>query len=588
MNINLELLASTFTDVEFFLACVFPETAPTFCGAPSSGLTVVNTPGFWAVTSTSAAGKGLVHEVGGSRILFRGYETGASVHSYSAPADLVRLADPGALENGVFAYLKFDPRHQQALLRSDPFGIAPLFCRQHGAGWLIASHPGLIRLAEDVPDLAAWASMIQNSHALADRTIYRAIERCAAGVQMTMRRDETKTERWFDFSALPPGNQTVDEDAAQVVEDAYLGAMARCLKLDVGDITLPFSSGFDSRRFFATLLRKKMSFTPVTCQTFHRKKGRDFDIDSFYAPKIAAAFGLKCEIVPASGLEQIGTDAARRQTLIGSETPMHGWAVPLMRWLARRPPSLVFDGLAGDAFGNSSFDIEGLYDVAADAPERIVNRACASAVLEQLSSLFPSADEFRRQYLPFVTQFTPNLNQSQLAFVQARTRRCISPWITMMHPPGHVVAFPYCDREFVQATLSYHPVEKFGHSFQKVCLQRFYPEFYDFHSTRNLPAGHPPLDESESRARDAATERFVYGNSLDMLGMLKYLNLRNKALLLLTALLPPLRRKRDWLYRPLLLLSRMQRTAPAFINVAAPAVRIAQAGVQDEEWCTPR
>jgi hypothetical protein len=566
MKIDLDKMAAQFADVEFFLACVFPCSAPEFSGKPAS-LAVASKPGFWAVTSRARNnGLGLVHDLAASHLVFRGYEAALGVHSYSRLADLERIAAPGDLENGAFAYLKFDPQLGQATVRSDAFGFGPMYYRQHGGAWFFASHPNLIHFDGDEPDLSSWFSLMQNGSAVADRSFYRDIARFPAGAQMTIRRDHAETVQWFDFDKLPPGEEKIDDAAFRIVEDAYVAAMERCLKLDVGEVTLPFSSGFDSRRFFGTLIRKAVPFKAVTCQTFHRKGGRDYDIDSFFAPKIAAAFGVDCELVRAVPPEQIASDAARRQALIGTETFMHGWALPFMRWLAERPPSLVFDGLAGDTFGNSGFEIDGLHETPEKDAELVLGKTTGAALMKQLSSLFPSQSAFRAQYRGFLAQFAPNINQAEMAFLQSRTRRCISPWITMMHPPGHVVVYPYCDLEFALATLKYHPAEKYKYFFQKECLRRFYPEFYDFHGSRNLPAGHAPLDEATSRARDLAEERYAYGDPSSVRAAFKYLSLPNKAVLLLSRLAPGLRRRRDWLLRPLLLLIRTQHEAPTFID----------------------
>jgi asparagine synthetase B (glutamine-hydrolysing) len=578
MNINLDLIARQFADVEFFLACVFPDTAPQFGPVPST-LAVASTSEFWAVSSRAPSnGRGLLHEVAGSQLAFRGYEAALGVHSYSDPAILERIAAPDALQNGAFAYLKFDPQLQQAMVRNDAFGFGPMYYRQRGGTWFFASHPVLLHLAGDAPDLGSWVSLMHNGSAMDGRSFFQDIKRFQAWAQMTIRRDGADTQQWFDVAQLPPGEEMIDDKAFRIVEDAYLAAMERCLKLDVGEVTLPFSSGFDSRRFFATLLRKAVPFKAVTCQTFHRKNGRDYDIDSYFAPKIAAAFGVDCELVravPPSGIE---AEQARRQALIGTETFMHGWALPFMRWLAKRPPSLVFDGLAGDTFGNSGFEIDGLHETPEKDAELVLEKSTGPFVLQQLSSRFPSGESFRRHYRAFLAQFPPNLNQAELAFLQSRTRRCISPWITMMHPPGHVVVFPYCDLEFAIATLKYHPAEKYKYFFQKECLLRFYPEFYDFHGSRNLPADHPPLDQATSRARDEAQERYAYGDAAVTREALGYLNWPNKLVLLASRLIPGLRPRRHRLFRPLLLLVRTYREAPAFIELDTRAQAARQAG----------
>jgi hypothetical protein len=576
MKIDLQSLSKKFSDVEFFIACVFSESAPEFVGRDDSKLMVVNSPLFWAVTSRAPQNsKGLVHEIGGSKIVFRGYESTLPVHSYSAPEELQTLTSHAELENGAFAYIRFDPELQQAVVRSDALGIGPLFYRRSGNAWLFASHPALIHFADDAPDMTAWAGLLQNGQVLGDRSFYADISRALPGSQMTIRRDHVDTVQWFDFAALPAGTRTIDDDAFRIVEDAYQAAMTRCLRLQAGDVVLPFSSGFDSRRFFATLLRRSIPFKAVTCQTFHRKKGRDYDIDSFFAPKIAEAFGVHCELVPAVAPSGIETDAIRRQELIGTETFMHAWGMPFMRWLAKRPPSLVFDGLAGDTFGNSGFEIDGLHETPEKDAELLVRETSKSFLLRQLSGRFPTLAQFQQRYRDYLSQFAPNINQAELAFLQSRTRRAISPWITMTHPPGHVVVFPYCDLEFARATLEYHPAEKYKWFFQKECLRRFYPEFYDFAGSRNLPADHKPLEADVSIARDRAEDRFVYGDSTVIHDALKYLSLPNKFLLLLSGIMPGLRRRRDWLFRPLLLLVRMRKQAQVFITPDA-ALRSSQ------------
>ncbi|MEW6021269.1 MAG: hypothetical protein AB1807_03915 [Pseudomonadota bacterium] len=575
MKIDLDLMSRQFADVEFFLACVFPGSAPEFGAAPAS-LAVVDTPQFWAVSSRAPdSGAGLVHEVAGSQLVFRGYEAALGVHSYSKAADLDRIAAPEALENGAFAYLKFDPQLQQAVVRNDAFGFGPLYCRQQGGAWFFASHPALIHFAGDAPDLVSWVSLMQSGYPMADRSFYRDISRFRAGAQMTIRRGQADTVQWFDFAQLPPGEQMIDDEAFRVVEDAYMAAMERCLKLDVGDVTLPFSSGYDSRRFFATLLRKAVPFKAVTCQTYHRKNGRDYDIDAFFAPKIASAFGVECETVRAATPAAAEADAVRRQALIGTESFMHGWAMPLMRWLAKRPPSLVFDGLAGDTFGNSGYEIDGLHETPQKDAELLLTRLTRPFALRHLAGMFPTVETLRQHYGRFLAQFAPNMNQAEMAFLEARTRRCISPWITMMHPPGHVVVFPYCDVEFALATLRYHPAEKYRYFFQKECLRRFYPEFYEFHGSRNMPPDLTPLDEKSSRAYDQVEERYAYGDAGVARAALNYLSLPNRLLLLGSRLVPALRRHRDWLFRPLLLLVRTQREAPVFIDAgtAAPDAR---------------
>lgn len=567
MKIDLGAISQNFSNVEFFVACIAPGKPPEFQGVADE-LLVVSSSHFWAISSRAPSSRaGLVHEIDENFVVFRGYEASLGIHSYSSTSELARISAPEHLTNGVFSFLKFDPASQRATIKSDAFGIAPLFYREVNGTWLFSSHPGLVHLADDASDLTSWLSLMQNGYVLGDQSFYSDIKRFPAGTEMVVSPGLCETRQWFDFAGLPDGETPIDDEAIHVIENAYRTSMERCLRLNVGEVALPFTSGFDSRRFFAFLVRNKVDFRTVTCQSFNRKNGRDYDIDSIYAPKIAAAFGIESDVVSASSSEQFYKDFLKRQSLIGTETFMHNWAMPLMDWLSRRPPSLVFDGLAGDVFGNSSFDIEGLEGDPRRTAADIVEKATNPYMLRHLAVPHDVARDFREKYGQYVAKFSPNMNQSQLAFFQARTRRGVAPWITMMHPPGHVVVFPYCDVDFARAALTYDPGQKYKRFLQRECLQRFYPEFYDFAGSRNLPSDHMPVDKAVSLARDRAEEEYAYGDPSIIRAACRYLNFQNKAILLVSQFLPALRRRRDWLFRPLLTILRTQNQAPAYIRL---------------------
>lgn len=571
MNVDLELISQKFKNVEFFLACVFPSESPNFKGR-ADDISVVNSSQFWAVTSVSPFSRaGLAHKIHNDFIVFRGYEVAIGVHSYSPLSDLAKIIEPDQLENGVFSLLKLDEESQEATVKSDAFGMGPMFYREKNGAWFFASHPALIHLADDVPDLTSWASLLQNGYPFADRSFYEGIKRFPAGAEMLIAPGVCNIKHWFDFSELPEGTSEVNNEAIKKIERAYRNSMVRCLNLKVGSVILPFSSGFDSRRFFAFMVRNKIAFKAVTCQSFHRKRGRDYDIDSVYAPKIAAAFDVDCEVIPASSNEQFSADIRKRQNLIGTETFMHGWAMPLMKWLSEKEPSLVFDGLAGDVFGNSSFDIEGLEGSSNRTAGDIVQKAVKARILRHLAGSMKSARSYREKYEQYVAKFTPNMNQSQLAFLQARTRRSVAPWITMTHPPGHVIVFPYCDIEFARTALAYDPGQKYQRYLQRECLRRFYPEFYDFAGSRDLPADHAPIPEEISSSRHQIEEAHLYNDSSVVWAACRYLSFPNKVLLLAAKFIPKLRQHRDWIFRPILTLVRTSHQNVPYMNAATPA-----------------
>lgn len=567
MRIDLSSLAATFKDVEFFLVCLYPATDAVFEGNGGAGLDTLSGDGYWSVTSSAPQSKqGLVSVTSAGPVLFRGYDADLGVHSYSKAACKEKLADPARLENGVFAYIRMGRAGAPAIVKSDPLGVAPFYYRVLPDGaCMFASHPPLLHLDQDDVNLTGWMSMLQNGFSYGDQSFYKDIHRVPAGTELTVRPGKLETRVWFDAAALPAGDQKIDDAAFQIVEDAYAAGMEKLLAL--GETrTLPFSSGYDSRRFFATMMEKKAAFKAVTCQTFHRKKGRDYDIDSFFAPKIAAEFGVDCELVRASSPDEYAADSRRRMSLIGTESFMHGWAVPFMTWLAKQPMSIVFDGLAGDTLGNSGYEFDGLHGSAAGDIEILMKETVDVKKFDELSGLFPAAAQYQQQYRAHLERYPKNLNGAELAFLQGRTRRCISPWITMMHPPGQVVVFPYYDLRFVLATLRYDPAEKYKWFFQKECLKRSYPAYFDFPGSRNMPAEMAPMPQAQSDAMDAQAQQFVYGDTAAVLGTLKYLALPNKVLLLLSTVLRPLRNRRSWLFVPLMLLVKTQQGHRPFVR----------------------
>lgn len=567
MNIDLDRLAAEFADVECFVACIFPNIAPVF-GAPSSTtLQIVQTPHFWSVSSTAPSTRqGLVNRVGPDHILFRGYESDLAVHSYSTDVKREVLLEPSRLQNGVFSYIKVSADGKSAVVRSDAFGVSPLFYREQNGMYFFSSHPSLIHFDNDRPDLVSWAGLLQNNFAIADKSFYEDIHRFPAGSQLELTNTSAQMQAWLDVATLPRGDESIDDNAFEVVEAAYREGMEKCMKLDVGAITLPFSSGYDSRRFFASLVNNRAAFSAVTCQTFHRKIGGDYDIDSFYAPKIAAAFGIDHTLVHATPADQVAKDYQRRMSLIGTETFMHAWAVPFMRWLSARPPSVVLDGLAGDTLGNSGFEFDGLHQDGETDTAILLRETVHPRVFRQLSKAFPSEREYALQYESYLRALPPTLNRAELAFLQLRTRRSISPWLTMMHPPGQVVVFPYYDMGFVRATLTYHPGEKYQWFFQKECLKRFYPDYFNFPGSRNLPKDLVPLPSAQSRALDDAAEKFTYGDWSVVMATFKYLRPANRVLLVLAVLFKGVRTRRGWLFGPLLSLVKTHKSHRPFLR----------------------
>lgn len=570
MNIDIARLNHTFRDVEFFLLCYCPNSSEFNLKVDDEtadqNFRYFTENNYWLITSRSADNNNsLMSQHGMEKILFRGYESDLSVHSYSDPFEKEKLIQPENIKNGVFAYIKYDSEKNRLVVRSDSLGISPLYYRKIGHVYLFASHPSLIHLNNDRVDLISWLSLLQNGFIFGDRSFYEEIQRFPAGSQLTLTKDNVTLSKWFRLETLPAGDAAVDDAAFDAVEAAYQTAIEKCLRLKLSQITLPLSSGYDSRRFFATLHSKGIPFQAVTVQAFHKKKDGYYDIEARCATEIAAAFGVKSHLLPASEGDEAKAEIEYRMRLIGTETFMHEWSVPLMKWLAGQKSSIIYDGLAGDTLGNSGFVYDGLHKDVNNDIKIILNNTLKPDVFNNISVRFPTKNLFTRLYRDHLFSLPNNMNRTEFLFLQDRTRRSISPWITMMHPPGHVVVFPYCDLEFVRETLKYKPNEKYAWLMQKECLRRFYIRYFNFPGSRNLPNDLNPLPSDEADRIEKAHCDFVYSDKVGSLAAIKYFSLPNMMVFILSLFIKNLRKIKNWIIQPLLLLIKTDKSINPYL-----------------------
>ncbi len=553
MIIDLEQLSQTaFKETEFFFCCWDPEHNIDVDLGGSHPFDTYHNDNFWVVSSKSDSTVGsLISKHKNSCMLFRGYDLDLSIHSYSTDVEKEVFLEGGVLNNGVYSHIKYDLETQSMSVKSDPFGVSPLYTRKIGSRHFFSSHPVLIKQDNDEPDLISFLSLIQNGFIFGDRSFYQDISRVAAGTEIYLTSTSVKENRWFDFSSLPKGTKSITEQSFIDVENACQESIDKCLKLKQEQTVLPFSSGFDSRRFFANLQKRKIDFKPVTSQSYHNKNGSMYDIDAPFASKIAQHFGMETTVIPATPPEELFNDLNKRNELIGSESFMHSWSMPLLNWLAKEPPSMIFDGLSGDTIGNGGFEFLGLHESEKNDIDIVLKEMVNTGVFSNLDKSWPSVEEYTEAFRKDMEKIPASLNQVELVFLQFRSRRAISPWITMMQPPGHLVVFPYYDLNFVNTCLAHHPAQKLATFFQKECLKRFWPEYYDFPGSRNLPKGFKPIDQSLEKRLTAAENNWL-SNSEDVEAKLvSSVNLKNRVLRNISRKVPKINGARSWLFEPL-------------------------------------
>lgn len=438
----------------------------------------------------------LVHaDADGSWALaFRGYVCEPALHSYS-PSEALRAywGDERRREhNGVFAAASVTANGAVLRLVADALGFGPLYYRRAGGGILFATNPRFLVAAGDAPDLLAWRCLIESGFIGADRSLSQDVQRLPAGQMLEARGERVEFPSWCELDRFPRGDRPLDGKGIAEVESVFQQAMDRCLALAGLDVVLPLSSGHDSRRMLAALIHRKAEFEALTSRVFH--KGHD--LDARFAIQMATDLHFPHRVVEPADPQRYAVQDRVRRILTDSETGMHSWVPGLVSELPGRP-AMILDGIAGDILGNPGFRIPGLYETADKDIEIVLDASLPNAFDRLLRrSIWPSAEEVREDLRKYLRSLPPRVNLAEFAFLLLRQRRSTSPWSQQLLPSGYVPVCPFLDLHYLRLLLSFRPQDKHAVVLQRRCLADFWPEYYRYPGTRDVPADSIPRARS--------------------------------------------------------------------------------------------
>jgi hypothetical protein len=233
----------------------------------------------------------------------------------------------------------------------------------------------------------------------------------------------------------------------------------------------------------ASLIDRRADFDAVTCRVFHR--GRD--LDATYAMQMARDFGFPHRIVePPQPERYVEYDVGRRRLLDG-ESFGHTWALALNEALPARPCTLL-DGLAGDILGNPGFRIPTLYRTPREDIETMIGASVPDAFARVLAASWPGADEVRTLLRDYLGTLPQRVNLAEFAFILLRIRRSTALQALPLLPPGALALFPFLDLDYVRLLFEFVPNDKHRTILQRRCLAEFWPEYYKYPGTRDIPA----------------------------------------------------------------------------------------------------
>ncbi len=550
-------------------------------GVPSVAVVSRRGPNWFLVSASSprhATPVGLVHAApeDSGAVAFRGYVL-PGIHSYSPSSNILSYwrKDPFAEHNGVFSAAIIGRGGDTLTLITDVFGMGPLYYRPIGDAVIFSTNPRYLAMDDDAPDLLAWRYLIQTSWIGADRSLSRLVRRVPAGSALCLSPDGDKLVPWFNPDRLSRGTRPVGPKGVAEVEEAFQRSVDRCLQLQTGSVVLPLSSGFDSRRILAGLLHRKVDFQAFTCRLFQR----DYrDLDARFADQIARDFGFQHTVVESDSLEQYVLEDRARRILVDGETTEHTWAVRLMKSLPPAP-AIFLAGIGGDILGDPvGWAVHTGLAVEQRSQEQELQEVADLSITSVLDPTlrrgqWPDTSELREDLKKYLRGFLPRENIGEVAFLLLRQRRAIAVWSQQLLPPGLVAVCPYLDLDYLRLLLDFTSAGKHESSLQRACLKTFWPQFYKYSGTRDIPADLPPgsptlVNERIAGCHASMRDEIKKGDGMAMLGEL--LSPRGRWVLEVARRSQAMTVRASWYLTPLLqLVSRQVRVRPCWESGAA-------------------
>ena len=524
----------------------------------------------WLLASATEPrrGMGLVHgDDQGGGIAFRGYVL-PDIHSYSPEAAIRKSWLAAAERNGVFSVAIIDRNGGKLALATDVLGMGTLYWCRIGEVVLFATSPRYLARPGDHPDRLAWRFLLQTSWIASDRSLTAGIQRVPAGCTVSFSGTGAPAVSAPAWGSLPEGNEPMGPAKLGEIEEAFQQALDRRLRLGAGNIMLPLSSGFDSRRILAGLVQRKTTFTAVTCRVLQRG---DRDLDARFASLMARDFGFPHVVVDASDAQYLNDDISRR-ALLDAESGQHSWSMRVHHALPGC--GAFFDGIAGDILGDPVgwSKLVGLpvgHRAAEDEIESIVAHAIRSDLDGVLApAAWPALEELREDLRRYLRGLHPRANLGELAFLLLRQRRDTALWSQQLAPPGVVPLYPYLDLDYLRVVLSLSSEAKHSANLQRSCLREFWPHFYRYGGNRDIPPDLPTgSPERDLRRTALCVKRLLreLGAAGAMPRFRELLSPRGRLALAASRSIPALAARWTWYLRPLMeLVSRQAHRVPVW------------------------
>jgi len=445
----------------------------------------------------------------GLGIAFRGYIS-SPLLDHSSPSN--RLFDYWRdgfeqKQNGVFALAHIDNQRRSLQLRTDAFGLAPLYYRIEKHFVLFGTNPEYLSMPDDPMDEVAALGLMSNGLITGNASLNARVSRTPIGTDVSFTGStRPRYRRWFDFDDLPAAEEPLTDKHLKDLEEILAASVSRCIKMGGGDVFLPLSSGHDSRRLLALLLE---SNTPINTGTVRIFQQGNRDLDATFAAYLAEMNALDHQIYNLPDPGGFARDDARRRTLLGTETHMHTWALSMMR-NRRGKPGVLLDGGIGDILGNPGIRLPGLYHDRQSDTDRLIAFYAPRVLEKYVSKEFFRIEALEHAILAYMEPFAHRRNITEFGALLQRQRRAVLIGPQQLAPPSTVVALPHADMDYIRAAIRIRPEDRHASPLQGACLKRFHPRLASVPGNREVPRHAKPKGERVNRLHRIACINYMF------------------------------------------------------------------------------
>ncbi len=408
-------------------------------------------------------------------IAFRGYLSEAGIHSYSDKEKVQQYWNLPFVRrhNGIFGATIISNDGKSLSFVSDIFGVGPIYYRKVGETVFFSSTPALLSLENDEKDMTSWILRMMTGYIPGDETLSKEIRQVPPASVMTFDKSGSKVETWYDYNALAKGELPVNDAALQACEDTFKLAMSRCRKIEYGDVKLPFSSGFDSRRIFAHLSDGKSNLETFTVQM---PTGGGEDVDGTYAPMMSQDYGFPNKRFKIPTPEEWHKYNIQRIFSMDAQTDYHTWSVRVFNYFRGKKIS-IYDGLGGDVFGFYGWNF--VYH-----PDKLM----ASKLPDFLNpEAFPPYGQVYSKFKKLHNEQEDGINKDLVSYCIWQSRSGTALWAQQQALPGQLIFCPYYDLDYIETMLNYSTPKGELYVLQARVLEKYWPKLAAYHGSGKLP-----------------------------------------------------------------------------------------------------